>query len=108
MADKIDGGAGAIDIKTPKTLTKELIIQERIVTTDFIITEIHENIQNRVVRAQIELGPFVEETGPRGITSTRGSGRRNIVIWEGDEYDIISDTWTNDDLLQVIKNKLGV
>ncbi len=68
--------------------------------------EIHESIQNRFVRADIELGPFTTETTPGGMTATRGASRRGIVVWDNDAYDAIRDTWANADLLAAIKTLL--
>lgn len=85
----------------------EIVLQERVTTSEFIITEIQESIVDRHVRVEIELGPFVEETRPRGRIMKRGSGRRGIVVWSNEEYDAIRDTWTNSDLMAAVTAKLA-
>ena len=91
------------------TLTAEstIVIQQALSTNEFIVCEVHESIQNRFVRAEIELGPFVTEERPNGETDTRGSSRRGITVWENEAYDAIRDTWTNPDLIVAIKALLG-
>jgi hypothetical protein len=91
------------------TLTAEstIVIQQALSTNEFIVREVHESIQNRFVRAEIELGPFVTEERPNGETDTRGSSRRGITVWENEAYDAIRDTWTNPDLIVAIKALLG-
>ncbi len=84
----------------------EVVLQERIVTNEFKVVEIHENISNKFVRVDVELGPFTTETRPNGESETRGSGRRSIMAWHGAEYDAVRDTWTNADLMAAVKTKL--
>jgi len=81
------------------TLSKEIVITERVTSTEFKITEVHENIENRFVRVDIELGPFTTETSPAGQTRTRGTGRRGLTVWQNEAYDAVRDTWTNTDLI---------
>lgn len=81
----------------------EIVLQERVTTNEFIISEIHENIRNRFVRVEVELGPFTTETRPNGQTETRGTSRRGILVWEGEAYDSIRDTWANADLMAAVK-----
>lgn len=78
-------------------ITNEIVLQERVTTNEFVITEIHENIVGRFVRVEVELGPFTQDTGPRG--SRRGSSRRGIQVWRDEAYDALRDTWTNTDLV---------
>lgn len=88
-----------------QTVNSEIVLSERVTTNEFMITEIHESIRDRFVRAEIELGPFItEERG--GQTFTRGSSRRGIVVWENDAYDAVRDTWRNEDLIARIKAAL--
>jgi hypothetical protein len=75
----------------------EIVITERIATTEYKIREIHEDIQNRRVRATVDLGPFIPPTGP--LDTERASGSRYLLVWENDEYDTVRDTWTNADLI---------
>lgn len=82
-----------------QTLTTEVVLSERTVTTEFQIREIQEEIQNRRVHVRIELGPFVSEERPNGETEVRGSGMRGITVWENDAYDAVRDTWRNEDLI---------
>lgn len=94
-------------ITATQSVTTEIVLQERVTTSEFIITEIHENIRNRFVRAEVELGPFTTETRPNGNTEVRGSGRRGINVWDGDAYDAIRDTWANSDLIAAVTAKLN-
>lgn len=87
--------------------TAEIVLQERLTTSEFKVVEIHENIRERFVRAEVELGPFTTEERPNGQTTTRGTGRRGINVWSNEEYDAIRDTWANADLIAVVKAKLG-
>lgn len=93
-------------INTAQGVAKEIVLQERVVTNEFRITEIHESIQNRFVRVDVELGPFTEETRPGGQVEVRGSGRRGVVAWDNEAYDAVRDTWTNADLIAAVKAKL--
>lgn len=88
-------------------VSKEIVLQERVTTSEFIITEIHESIKNRFVRVEIELGPFTTDTRPNGETEIRGSGRRGIIAWDNSAYDAVRDTWTNGDLMTVVAAKLA-
>jgi len=85
----------------------EVVLQERLVTNEFKVVEIHENIRDRFVRAEVELGPFTSEERPNGQSVTRGTGRRGVNVWANEEYDAIRDTWTNADLLDAVKAKIG-
>lgn len=89
------------------TLTNEIVLAERKVTTEFTIRQINENIQQRRVTVEIELGPFTTETFPDGRTETRGSGQRGVTVWEGDAYDEVRDTWRNEDLMEKLTELLG-
>jgi hypothetical protein len=89
------------------TLTNEIVLAERSVTTEFTIRQIQENIQQRRVQVEIELGPFTTETFPGGRTETRGSGGRGVTVWEGDAYDAVRDTWRNEDLMAKLTEILG-
>ena len=88
------------------TTTNEIVLSERVTTSDFKITEINESIRQRRVEVQIELGPFTTETRPNGETETRGSRTRGVMVWQGAEYDAIRDTWRNEDLIEAVKAKL--
>jgi len=81
---------------------KEIILSTPISTTEFVIKQMHEDVEQNWVRVEIELGPFTTETRPDGSTETRGSSRRNITVWQGDDYLAIRDTWNNADLLSVL------
>lgn len=89
------------------TLTNEIVLAERAVTTEFVIRQIQENIQQRRVQVEIELGPFTTETFLDGRTETRGSGSRGVTVWEGDAYDAVRDTWRNADLMTKLTEILG-
>ena len=89
------------------TITTEIVLSERRVTNEFAITQIMENVRDRMVRVEVELGPFTEETRPNGEVERRGSGNRGVVVWQNEEYDAIRDTWVNADLIAAIKSKLG-
>jgi hypothetical protein len=94
-------------ITDTQAVATEIVLQERVTTTQFIITEIHENIKNGFVRAEVELGPFTTETRPNGNTEVRGSGRRGVTVWEGAAYTAIRDTWANSDLITAVTAKLN-
>lgn len=96
----------AASINQVGTAATEIVLTERKVTTEWRVRQITENIENRFVRVEVELGPFVEEDGPGGQKRTRGSGGRSLVIWDNDAYDAVRDTWTNADLLAIIPTKL--
>lgn len=87
-------------------VSKEIVLQERVTTTDYKIREIHENIQNRFVHVDLELGPFIQEERPSGQIITRGTSNRRLTVWENDAYDAIRDTWTNSDLIAAVKAKM--
>lgn len=93
-------------INEVQAITGEVVLQERVTTNQFQIMEIHESIRNRIVRVEVELGPFTTETRPNGETETRGTTRRGVVVWEGDAYDAIRDTWANADLMAAVKAKI--
>lgn len=90
-----------------QTLLSEVVLSERVATTEFKVVEIQENITQRYVRAEIELGPFTTVEMPNGETVTRGTSRRGVTVWENAEYDAIRDTWANGDLITAIIAKLG-
>jgi hypothetical protein len=94
-------------ITDTQSLLSEIVLTERRVTTEFRILEVHESIQNRFVRAEVELGPFETVERPNGQTETRGSSRHGVNVWDGDAYDTIRDTWTNTDLMAEVKSKLS-
>ena len=93
-------------IADSQTASNEIVLTERVATSDYKIIEIHESIQNRFVRVEVELGPFTTETRPNGETVTRGSGRRGVTVWDNEAYDAVRDTWRNEDLLAQVATKL--
>lgn len=90
-------------ITDTQSLETEIVITERRATTEFRVVEVHESIQNRFVRAEVELGPFTTEERPNGEVEIRGSSRRGVLVWDRESYDQIRDTWTNTDLMAAIK-----
>lgn len=96
----------ASNITSVSTLTTEIVITPRVVSTEFKIVEINENVKNRVVRVEVELGPFVTEVGPGGQSEVRGNGRRSVLAWRGDAYDAVRDTWRNEDLVARVTEEL--
>jgi len=91
------------------TTQNEIVLSERVATTDYRVIEIREHILGRYVQVLIELGPFTTvNVGTEDNTrmETNGSGRRGIDVWSGDEYDAIRDTLTNADLLAVVATKI--
>lgn len=92
-------------IAETQPLVSEIVLTERVVTTEYKIIEIHESISDRRVTVSVELGPFTVGPAPQSL---RGSSTRRIVIWENEAYDTIRDTWTNADLMLVVNAKLGV
>lgn len=95
------------NISSNQTVSNEIVLSERVTTTEFRVVEIHESIRNRFVRAEVELGPFITETRPDGSVDVRGSSHRGVTVWENQEYDAVRDTWRNEDLLSVILSKLN-
>jgi hypothetical protein len=89
------------------TVTNEIIISERVATTEFRVMDIHESIVNRSVRADLELGPFTTETMPNGETVTRGRSRHSLTVWQDVEYDVVRDTWTNETLVTKVTEILN-
>jgi hypothetical protein len=89
------------------TLENEIVLTERRATTEFVIRQIQENIPQRRVQVEIELGPFTTDSFPDGRTETRGSSSRGVTVWEGDAYDAIRDTWRNQDLMEKLTEILG-
>ena len=87
--------------------TGEIVLSERIVSTEFSVVAIHEFIQQKSVRVEVEMGPFTEETMPNGEVQKRGISQRNLVVWEGSEYDDIINTWDNDALVTRIRELLA-
>ena len=90
------------DLSSPLTCSGEIIITERITANEFIITDVHESIRYKFVKVDIEFAPFNNETTMDNKIITRGTHRKIISIWEGDEYDKIADTWDNAVLLDII------
>lgn len=94
-----------IPLSTTSVISTEVVITERVVSTEFYIREIHENVQRKSVRVDIELGPFTEEDTPDG-TIIRGISSKNIEAWSGDDYSAIELTWNNQMLVDRIKEIL--
>lgn len=98
-------------IANTQTSGSEIVLSERKVTTEYRIVQIREDIFDRRVEVEVELGPFVTETiGPEdsGLTQVRGTGgRRGIQVWQGDEYESIRDSWTNADLIAAVAAKMA-
>ena len=90
-----------------QTLDSEVVLAERVATTEFKIAQINENVSGRRVDVQVELGPFTTVELPDGSTETRASGRRSVVAWDNEDYDAVRDTWTNADLVAAVKAKLA-
>lgn len=95
-----------MSITTVQGVTNQIVVQERITTSEFLIQEIVESIEQRSVHVRVQLGPFVDETMPGGKILRRGASIRMINAWNGDDYDAVRDTWTNADLIAVVKSKL--
>lgn len=88
------------------TVSNEIVISERVVTTEWKVVEINEHITERCVRANIEFGPFLQDNRPSGTVLRGTGGSRSMTVWEGEEYDAIRDIWTNADLLNRIQTIL--
>jgi len=89
------------------SLDTEIVLSERQVTSEFVIQQIQEDIRNRRVHVEIELGPFTTETFIDGREEKRGSSRRGITVWDNDEYDTVRDTWNNADLITKVTELLN-
>jgi len=83
------------DITTSVPINTEIVISERVVSTEFKVIEMQEDVIRRRVNVNIELGPFTDELQPDGTTYSRGVGRRGLVVWEHEEYDAVRATWNN-------------
>lgn len=94
-----------IPLSTASVITNEVVITERVASTEFFIREIHENVQKKIVRADIELGPFTETEDPDGNILV-GISTRSIVAWSGDDYTAVELTWNNQMLIDRIKEIL--
>lgn len=95
-----------MSLSTNVSLANELVLSVRKTSNEFIVKEIRENVEQRIVQAEIELGPFTTDsvTGIRPVT--RGLTRRGITVWEGADYDAVELTWNNTDLINRIKELL--
>lgn len=91
--------ATIIDVQPIET---EIVIQKKVVSTEFKIVGIRESLQDRYVQAEVELGPFTTDQNGR----TSGTSLRGVNVWAGDEYDQIRDTWRNEDLIAAVKSIL--
>ena len=90
-----------------QTLSTPLVLQQAVSTTEWKVVRIEEDIRNRQVTVQLDLGPFITEPTPEGapegfVPNVRATGRRGVTVWENDAYDVVRDTWTNADLLAAI------
>jgi hypothetical protein len=92
-----------IPLDSTTTVDGEIVLSERKVATEFRVIEIHENVIDRFVRADIELGPFTDEQGPGGVIVSRGSSRRGMDVWHGADYEAVALTWDNTTLIARIK-----
>lgn len=88
-------------------ITGEIVLSERIVSTEFSVVAIHEFIQQKSVRVEVEMGPFTTQELPNGQIEKRGISQRSLVVWEGTEYDEIINTWDNDALVTKIAQILS-
>ena len=88
-----------MSISNTQILQTEVVIQPAVITNDFIITNIHENIKRRIVFVDVEFGPFKENVFDDGRVILNGSHIRKYEIWKDNDYDLIRDTWTNKELI---------
>ena len=88
-------------INVAQTTTSEIVVTERVTTSEFYIRSITESIEARFVRVEVELGQGQLVSG----TPLRGQ-RRSITVWKEAEYDAVRDTWTNADLLAAVTLKV--
>lgn len=85
----------------------EIVLTERVATNEFFITAIHEFIKDKIVRVEVEMGPFITDQMPNGNTFTRGTSQRMVVAWEGSEYESIMNTWDNAALIAKVSEILS-
>lgn len=88
------------------TSSNEIVLSERQVTSEWRVRQITEDVKDRIVRVNVELGPFVLDQHDPSLSHGTG-GSRNIIAWENEGYDAVRDTWTNADLLAVVSTKLA-
>jgi len=98
----------AANITDTHPTTDEIVLSERVVSKEFKILEIREQIFEKRVQVEVELGPFITRERPDGSTEVFGTSRRGLLVWQGDEYDAIRDHWSNADLLPAVIAKLAV
>lgn len=91
-----------------QTIQKELVLSERVVTNEFRIINIQENVKQRQVQVEVEFGPFTSVTMPNGDVEVRGGTRHSMTVWQGEEYDAVRDTWGNTELLAAVTAALSV
>lgn len=89
-----------IDLNTPTTINGEVVLSERVVSTEFIVKEVYENSEQRMVRAEVEMGPF---STARFGTELIGINRRIVTVWKDEDYDAVKLTWDNTALIDRIK-----
>jgi hypothetical protein len=83
------------DLTNIQSFTGEIILSENISSSEFLITAIHEDIKEKTIKVEVEMGPFQIEEMPDGTTTNRGISQRMLVVWEGSSYDAIKNTWDN-------------
>ena len=83
----------------------EIVITERVVTNQFRILKIEENVADNRLQVEVQLGPFVLDENNNVV---RGGPQIGVGIWQNEEYMQHRDSWTNDELITAVKAKLEI
>jgi hypothetical protein len=82
-----------------KTLDNNVQVRKASHSNEYLLKKINEDFNSKSVSVLVEFGPFKTlDSGFGGYLV--GTTLKNFVIWQGEEYLAICDTWTNNDLLQ--------
>ena len=83
------------------TAPSDIVVSERVVTNQYRVVSIDENVQRRYVRVVVETGPWNQVSPELTIGQ-----HRSLVVWENAEYDQVRDSWDNSSLLSRITQLL--
>lgn len=84
------------------TMPSEITLSDGVKTNQWSIVEITEDYKANMVFVALELGPFTEDEN--GILKPHR--RRPVIVWTGDDYLQIKDTWDNALLIEKINDLL--
>ena len=87
------------------TINREIVLSERVVTNQFRIIKINEDVAEKRLAVEVQLGPFVTD---ENNTIIRTGPQFGVNIWEKEEYEQHRDSWTNDQLITATAAKLEI